>query len=65
VVGLWYKANRSQIAVVKFRPRPEFGWTLSVCRAILYERKPNGNAMPVIEPNRVALPTISREDQQR
>src|SRR5262249_8503559 len=35
------------------------------CRAILYERKPKGNVMPVIEPNGVALPTISREDEER
>ena len=35
------------------------------CRAILYERKPKGNPMPVIEPNGVALPTISHEDQER
>jgi hypothetical protein len=27
--------------------------------------RPKGNATPVIEPNGVALPTISREDQER
>ena len=39
--------------------------TLLACRAIRYERKPKGNAVPVIEPNGVALPTIGREDQER